>query len=1161
MFQAVIESSAVVDWSSLKPGSLLLGVDAHAPVDVIASSAVSGTTSYNVVYRRIDGSTGIFVADERTTGITLLDRAGRWTFDGDPALFRLVTEAHRIRLAYLFDPLLAVHTSLVEPLPHQITAVYHELLTRQPLRYLLADDPGAGKTIMTGLFIRELIARGDLQRCLIVAPGSLVEQWQDELETKFHLRFAILTSDQLEAGGARWFEEHPLAIARLDKLSRDEDLQARLRHVTPWDLIVVDEAHKMSATVFGTEVKRTKRYQLGQLLISLTRHFLLLTATPHNGKEADFQLFLALLDPDRFEGKYRAEHGHIDQRDVADLMRRLVKEDLLRFDGRRLFPERRASTVDFALSPLERELYDAVTNYVRNEFNRADRLDSDRRRGNVGFAMTVLQRRLASSTAAIAASLTRRRERLENRLKAEPATATQPAEVDLDDLDDIDDLPDDEAEATTEQVVDEATAARTIEELRAEIDLLRDLEALADRVRRDPNSDRKWQQLAQILGGDILTDGNFQRRKFVIFTEHRDTLEYLVRRLRSLRGRHDAVVAIHGGMHREARREAEAGFKNDPAVEILVATDAAGEGINLQRAHLMANYDLPWNPNRIEQRFGRIHRIGQTEVCHLWNLVALETREGDVFHKLFEKVEKQREVLGDGVFDILGMCFRNESLRDLLLEAIRYGDKPEVRARSEERLDNLLDVARAKQLMEERALAADSMDLRMVQEVRAEMERIEARRLQPHFIRSFFLEAFRRLGGSVRQAEAGRYEVTHVPPAVRTHAQNVLAAPIPRRYERIAFEKTLLTGPPLAEFVCPGHPLLDSVVALTVGTLEEAVRNGVTLVDPTDTGREPRLLFIFESTLQDARTGRDGRNETVSRELHFVERRADGSTKSAGYAPHLDYRAPTSEEASSLKGSSATVSGADAEEAAHAFATTTLLPNQLAEVEARTRSRVERVRAAVRDRLTKEITFRETRAMQLQADERAGKQIRVNWRREEQWADELRTRLNRRMDDLSNQERLSALPPRLLGCAVVVPIGYFAAEANAPDTAARAEVERLAMAAVMRAERALGFEPRDVSADNLGYDIESAIPNSGRLRFIEVKGRDAEAPVITVTKNEILTALNKPEDFILALVPVKPSAAAAPRYLRRPFGKEPDFGATSVNYDFDELLSRATNPS
>lgn len=1023
-----------IDWTSLQPGSMLLGVDAHGPVEVIASSQVSGTASFNVVYRRSDGTTGIFVADEKTSNVSVLDKSHRWTFQGDPALFRLVTEAQRIRLAYLFDPLLAVHTSLVEPLPHQITAVYHELLTRQPLRFLLADDPGAGKTIMTGLFIRELIARGDLQRCLIVAPGALVEQWQDELESKFHLRFAILTRDQLEAsGGARWFEEHPLAIARLDKLSRDEELQSRLRHVTPCDLVVVDEAHKMSATLFGSEVKRTKRYQLGQVLISLTRHFLLLSATPHNGKEADFQLFLALLDPDRFEGKYREEHGHIDHRDVADLMRRLVKEDLLRFDGRRLFPERRASTVGFSLSPLERELYDAVTAYVRDEFNRAERLDSDRRRGNVGFAMTVLQRRLASSTAAIAASLTRRRERLERRLLAEPATAAAPPEIDLDDLDEVDDLPEAEANATTEQVVDEATAARTIEELQAEIEHLRHLEALAERVRRDPNSDRKWLELSKILSGDILTDGHRRRRKFVIFTEHRDTLSYLVERLRSLRGRHDAVVAIHGSMRREERKAAEVAFKNDPAVEILVATDAAGEGINLQRAHLMANYDLPWNPNRIEQRFGRIHRIGQTEVCHLWNLVALDTREGDVFQQLFAKIEKQREVLGDGVFDILGMLFRNESLRDLLVEAIRYGESPQVRGRFEEHLDNLLDVERAKKLMEERALAADSMDLRMVQEVRADMERAEARRLQPHFIRSFFLEAYRKLGGSVRQAEHGRFEITHVPVEIRTHADQRFGARLPRRYERIAFEKTLLEGPPPAEFVCPGHPLLDTVVDLVLHKFGESARRGAMLVDPSDTGKQPRLLFIFESTVQDARTSRDGRNETVSRELHFVERWADGTTRTAGFAPHLDYRPPTDGERSRLEESQATQIAASVDETAHAFATTTLLPKQLEEVEQRPRARVDRVRSAVRDRLTREIMFREGRALQLHADERAGKQLKVNWQREQQWADELRARDRRRRRGASAlgavRLRRPADPPRSGACRHKRPRRYDCARA------------------------------------------------------------------------------------------------------------------------------------
>jgi SNF2 family DNA or RNA helicase len=1148
----------MIDWSSLQPGSMLVGVDAHGPVEVIAASQVAGTSSFNVVYRRSDGSTGIFVADEKTSNVSLLDKSTNWTFDGDPALFRLVTEAQRIRLAYLFDPLLAVHTSLVEPLPHQITAVYHELLTRQPLRFLLADDPGAGKTIMTGLFIRELIARGDLQRCLIVVPGALVEQWQDELESKFHLRFSILTSDQLEAsGGPRWFEEHPLAIARLDKLSRDEDLKSRLRHVTPWDLVVVDEAHKMSATLFGREVKKTKRYQLGQLLASQTRHFLLLTATPHSGKEADFQLFMALLDPDRFEGKYRQEHGQLDQGDVADLMRRLVKEDLLRFDGRRLFPERRASTIGFTLSPLERQLYDAVTAYVRDEFNRAERLESDRRRGNVGFAMTVLQRRLASSTAAIAASLTRRRERLERRLRESRVPVI---EHEQDELDDIDDLPEDEASSITEEVVDEATAARTVEELRSEIQVLKDLEALAHRIKSDPNSDRKWQELAKVLSGDILTDGQWQRRKLVIFTEHRDTLTYLVDRLRALRGRYDAVVAIHGGMHREERKAAEVAFKNDPNVEILVATDAAGEGINLQRAHLMANYDLPWNPNRIEQRFGRIHRIGQTEVCYLWNLVALGTREGEVFYKLFDKIEKQRKILGDGVFDILGMLFRNESLRDMLVEAIRYGESPAARRHFEERLDNLLDVQRAKKLIEERALAADTMDVRMVQEVRAEMERAEARRLQPHFVRSFFLEAFRQSGGSFRKAEEGRYEITHVPYELRTHAEQALGASLPRRYERIAFEKTLLEGPPPADFVCPGHPLLDAVVDVTLHKFGEAARRGTVLVDPTDPSCEPRILLIFETTVQDARTTREGRNELVSRELHFIEQRPDGTYRISGYAPHLDYRPPTDAERSRIGQLPLEVSD-NLEQTARAFATSSIIPKQLADVQQRTRARVERVRAAVRERLTQEIMFHEGRALQLQADERAGKQIKLNWQREQQWADELRARLQRRMEDLSNQERLSALPPRLLGCAMVIPAGYFTDAETRSDEASRAEVEQLAMQAVMNVERSLGFEPRDVSADNIGYDIESAIPNSGRLRFIEVKGRNAQATTVTITKNEILTALNKPDDYILALVPVDQGSNPKVKYLRRPFTKEPDFGVTSVNYSFNEMLARATEPS
>lgn len=376
-----------------------------------------GSDTVELTYKDAAGQLGneLLFRDKEST-LEIVSAGRPWSFDADGAKLRLVSEAHRIRLAYLFDPLLAIHTSLVDPLPHQITAVYSEMLTRQPLRFLLADDPGAGKTIMAGLLIKELLIRGDLSRCMIVCPGNLVEQWQDELHSKMKLPFEIMTNDKLEsARTGNWFLENPLAICRLDKLSRDEDLQAKLEQ-SDWDLIVCDEAHKMSASFFGSEIKETKRHKLGKRLSKLARHFLLMTATPHNGKEEDFQLFMALLDEDRFEGRFR-DGVHVT--DTSDLIRRLVKEQILKFDGRPLFPERLAYTVNYQLSEQEAALYKKVTTYVREEFNRADALENEGRKGNIGFALTILQRRLASSPEAIYQSLVRRGERLERRLREE----------------------------------------------------------------------------------------------------------------------------------------------------------------------------------------------------------------------------------------------------------------------------------------------------------------------------------------------------------------------------------------------------------------------------------------------------------------------------------------------------------------------------------------------------------------------------------------------------------------------------------------------------------------------------------------------------------------------------------------------------------------------
>ncbi len=1183
----------------LKRGAVVRGISPSGPVTVVDAKWY-GSDVIELTYKDGSGAAGNgLLYRDREPALEIVEPGSTWDFSANGGLLRLVSEARRIRLAYLFDPHLAVHTSLVEPLPHQITAVYGEMIPRQPLRFLLADDPGAGKTIMAGLLIKELLIRGGLRRCLIVCPGNLVEQWQDELYRRFHLPFDILTNDQLEAartGNA--FQEIPLLIARLDKLSRDENAQAKLAQ-TEWDLIVCDEAHKMSASFFSGEVKETKRYKLGKLLSTLSRHFLLMTATPHNGKEEDFQLFMALLDGDRFEGRFR---DGVHTVDVSDLMRRMVKETLLKFEATPLFPERRAYTVTYDLSDSEAALYKAVTDYVREEFNRAEALENERRKGTVGFALTTLQRRLASSPEAIYQSLRRRRERLESRLKEEELLSRGQKVLSgadyadrllsPEDIDELDDAPDAEIEEIEERLVDQATAARTLEELRAEIEILKGLEALALKVRHR-GTDRKWEELSQLLQSKAeMFDAQGYRRKLIVFTEHRDTLNYLSDRIRMLLGRPEAVVTIHGGMGREERKKVQELFTQDKDVQVLAATDAAGEGINLQRAHLMVNYDLPWNPNRIEQRFGRIHRIGQTEVCHLWNMVARDTREGEVYHTLLGKLEIEREALGGGVFDVLGKAIDGAELRRLMIEAIRYGEQPEVRARLHRVVEHALDHERLRELLEERALVHDSLDVAKVRRIREEMERIEARRLQPHFIAAFFMEAFRLLGGSIHEREPKRFEINHVPAVIRARDRPIgMGEPILTRYERICFEKELIgvEGKPLAEFICPGHPLLEAVTDLTLERYGELLKQGAVLVDDDDPREEVRALFYLDHAIQDARTDTAGHRRTVSRRLQFVEIDPSGKAQTAGQAPYLDYR-PLKEEERELIVPVLKQDWLqqDLESLAAAHAVTHSVPRHLEEVRGHKEGWIGKTMAAVKERLTKEIAYWDHRAEELKAQELSGKpNARINSGKARARADELQARLQKRMKELEEERQLYPLPPVVVGGALVIPGGLLARlkgkRQAGPAAFARetSRVEQLALAAVMATERELGFEPRDASDEKWGYDIESRTGN-GKLRFIEVKGRVEGATTVTVTKNEILTALNKPEDFILALVLV-PNAAdfnegdpwevrdsqgsyttvpkgCLVRYLRRPFQREPDFGVTSVNYDLAELLGRAGEP-
>lgn len=1158
--QTDLEILVMLHLSDIQPNQLVQGILPNAPVRIISVQS-HGSDALTVFFERPDGTPDrrlLYRADEPT--LSLVSRRITWDVTADAAGFRLAVEAQRIRLAYLFDPRIAIHISHIEPLPHQISAVYEQMLPRLPLRFLLADDPGAGKTIMAGLLVKELMMRGDVKRCLICAPGSLVEQWQMELAQKFSLQFTILTREMVEtAPTGNAFNENHLVIVRLDQFSRSETFQKQLEDSDEWDLAIVDEAHKLSAQFVGGEIKRTKRYQVGEKLAQpdLVRQLLLMTATPHNGNEATFQLLLRLLDEERFHLDSRFT-GDVPPVDASDLMRRMVKEDLKTFDGRPLFPERHAHTLAYQLSEAEMDLYQRITQYVTSEFDRADKL-TNQKKNTVGFALTSLQRRLASSPAAIHKSLNNRIKRLEKRLRdAQHDAAALNGESDIDDLGDFmdafDEAPDDERESLERRIADAATAATTIPELDIEINTLKRLERNAANV-LNSRTDRKWEELADLLQNKAELFEGERRRKIIIFTEFRDTLEYLRQRISTLLGDPQAVTSIYGSMPRDKRLEVQNEFTHNPNVLILIATDAAGEGINLHRAsHLMVNYDLPWNPNRIEQRFGRIHRIGQTEICHLWNLVADQTREGNVYLRLLTKLAVARESLGGRVFDVLGQLFIETPLRDLLLEAVRYGDSPAAREKLMQRVENAAEQERIRQVLEQRALTQDRLDTFQVTALRDEMQRAEARRLQPYFIRNFFLSAFQQLGGKFLDPKNGSYRLNHVPKLIRDKAPRYM--PIASEYARVCFEKHLvdIPGKPSADLLSPGHALLDVVVDLTLEQRQSALDAGVVLVDPADPHTQPRTLFILESHISAA-------DRVVASELHFIEISAEGIPHRVGYAPHLDYRLLHEAEQAQVQAWLAEHSmetSLSAEAIVQDYAVQHLVPRHLDLTRAKREERISKVQAAVHERLGKAITYWDRRAHELREKERRGKlNARLNAQQADEKARDLQERLQQRTAELSAARALNPLPPRVVGRALIIPIGMLLSAESSDALRQNRLTESLAMRAVMEHELRLGNEPRDVSSAKCGYDIESRDRQTGMLRLIEVKGRHADAQTVVLTHNEILTALNQPEHYHLAFVEVADGAARKLYYLSKPPFSDPGKYAESVTFDWMRLIVQA----
>jgi hypothetical protein len=743
-------------------------------------------------------------------------------------------------------------------------------------------------------------------------------------------------------------------------------------------------------------------------------------------------------------------------------------------------------------------------------------------------------------------------------------------------LDDLDELTAEETETLEDRLTDRSTAATNTVELRSEIDLLAKLVDQAAEVRAS-GQDRKWQELARLLNGPEIVDSTGIQRKLIIFSEHRDTLKYLQRRIQEIIPAEGAVVQIHGGTGREERRDIAEAFRHDPAVRILIATDAAGEGINLQTAHLMVNYDLPWNPNRLEQRFGRIHRIGQTEVCHLWNLVADNTREGYVFDKLFDKIRLQSEAFGGEIFDILGEVFHDKSLREMLIEAIRYNNDPVVRARLSERIDNAMETEALRKVISRNALCTEVQDPSTVFRIKKEMDLAEARRLQPHFIKTFFSESFARLGGELQPREPGRFSISNVPASIRefslTAKPGERTAPVLKRYDRVCFDKNDIrlkngAGTPAA-LLYPGHPLMDAVRKITYENTVGALQRGAVLFDENDWSTAPSMLFAVQHDIVES----TDQGKVVSQRLQFVSVNEDGRASSAGWAPHLDMTSLNSDDASFAEAAASAVRPDELEECAMEYAIDSLIPEHVREVKGSRLLHVDRTLTAVNERMGAEIKHWKTRVLALSAQALSGKDVRLTLDNITKQIAELEARLATRVRELEAMRSIDSKVPLIVAKALVMPRGYLAQRrgdhAALADAAARKRIEMIAMAAVANREKALAKTAgiarhvlEDVSKENCGWDITSTWLNpDGSIlneKHIEVKGRKSDAATVCVSRNELLSGLNQGEKFFLAIVLVDAEGTVVnEHYIRRPFYKEPEFAVSSINYSVEDLLEMA----
>ncbi len=1059
-----------------QPDTVLEGDFWPEPVRVVRSQALGMRVLIEAVGEQSRQLYSHLFSQEELDQIRFIPRAAR-DFSGRAEAFFLGIEALRIGFAHIFDPLLALNASQVDPLPHQIEAVYHYILKQPRIRFLLADDPGAGKTIMAGLVFKELKYRGLVQRVLLVVPGHLRDQWLREMKQWFGESFLVVDREVLNASWGRniWNEE-PQVITSMD-FAKQDDVMASLAE-TRWDLVIVDEAHKMAAYRYGEKTAKTDRYRLGELLSRISNFLLFLTATPHRGDPENFRLFLELLQPGMFADTKLLQES-IAQKDNLLFLRRL-KEDLKDFDGRPLFPPRQVYTRTYRLSDDEKRLYNAVTNYVAEYYNRA--LKAEKR--NVAFALLILQRRLASSVRAIRCSLERRKRRLEE-LLLNGQWRTEKKTVDVDE-DELEDAPEAERFDLENELLAHLTAAETKEELEREIQELKELIRLATQAEKQ-EVETKLNELRKVLEDERIRQTG---EKLLIFTESRDTLDYLVEKLKSWGY---SVVPLHGAQSLDERIRAEHQFREE--AQIMVSTEAGGEGINLQFCSIMVNYDIPWNPNRLEQRMGRIHRYGQRKEVHIYNLVAVDTVEGEVLNALFRKLERMAQAMGsDRVFDVIGEITR-KSLRDLIVDAITNRISLDEIIKEIEAVRDEEAIQRAKEAALE-ALATRHIDM---QRILGEQQRARENRLVPEYTEAFFQKACAFLGIPLERRRDGLWRIERVPSEVLQVSQDFKRryGEVFSKYSKIAFHKELARQQD-AQFVAPGHPLLERVIDLISERTKEDLRRGAWFADPE--GKLDGWIWFVEGEI------RDGNNEVAGKQIFAVYQSAKNGDLFPIQSSVLWDLKPLPPEQNPTP--------APDETPVVNFVTETLLEPYRQEIHNQRQHYAGIKRKYGLRSLDKLIAESGAKLIEYEIRRRQNNPVpEAEIKNEERRKEELEQRKKMLQEQIARETKLTLVPPKVIAVARVVPIPDQEAS---QEMVSDAEIEAIGMKVAIEYERSQGRFPEDVSLQNLGYDIRSTAPD-GTVRYIEVKAR-AHTGSIALTPNEWFMAHRFGPDYWLYIV-------------------------------------------